>query len=53
MKQGYAHRTHRAKPKPTGEKKTLNFKRLKIKEIKEEENWEDYYNIIGTEKCIT
>lgn len=50
MKQGYAHRTHRAKPKPTGKKKTLNFKQQRLKRIKEEENWEDYYNIIGTER---
>lgn len=47
---GFSHRRHRRTEKKTGKKRNLNFKKQKINKIKEEENWEDYYNIIGTEK---
>jgi len=50
ISKGFSHRRHRKKEKKTGERRDINFKKQKINKIKEEENWDDYYNIIRTER---
>jgi hypothetical protein len=48
--QGYVHRDHRSKAERTGKTKYLNFKKDKVKEIRELELYEqlkDKINLIG------
>ncbi len=45
---GYSHRRHKKNKEKTGKKRTMNFKKEKIQEIRERE-WQDFYNIFRNE----